>query len=70
MEFSVFMLWQHGTIQTGITWKHSLVIYSTQFTGGVLLKKPKYSEVMLNIFEFLQVWEIAESWLVYANKLS
>ena len=25
---------------------------------------------MLNIFEFLRVWENVESWLVYANKLS
>ena len=24
---------------------------------------------MLNIFEFLRVWENVESWLVYANKL-
>ena len=23
---------------------------------------------MLNIFEFSRVWEIIESWLVYANK--
>ena len=35
---------------------------------GVLLKKPKYFEVMLNISEFSRVWEIVESWLVYAIK--
>ena len=41
----------------------------TQLTGGLLLKKLKHFEVMLNIFEFLRVWEKVESWLVYANKL-
>ena len=46
----------------------SLVICGTQFAGGLLLKKLKYSEVMLNIFEFSRVWENVESWLVYANK--
>ena len=40
-----------------------------QLAGGVLLKKLKYFEVMLNIFEFSPVWENVESWLVYANKL-
>ena len=34
-----------------------------------IVKKAKNFEVMLNIFEFLQVWENVESWLVYANKL-
>ena len=32
-------------------------------------KKLWYFEVMLNLFEFSQVWENVESWLVYANKL-
>ena len=41
----------------------------TQSAGGLLLKKLKYFEVALNIFEFLQLWENVESWLVYANKL-
>ena len=27
-------------------------------------------EVLLNIFEFSRLWEIAESWLVYTNKFS
>ena len=36
--------------------------------GGLSLKMPKYSEVMLNIFEFFHVKEIVESWLVYVNK--
>ena len=35
---------------------------------GLFLKKPKYIEVMLNISEFSRVWEIVESWLVYAIK--
>ena len=36
---------------------------------GFIVKKDKYFEVMLNIFEFSWVWENIESWLVYANKL-
>ena len=40
-----------------------------QLVGGLLLKKLKYFEVILNIFEFSRVWENVESWLVYANKL-
>ena len=42
---------------------------ATQLSGGLLLKKLKYFEVMVNIFEFSWVWEKVESWLVYANKL-
>ena len=42
---------------------------ATQLAGGSLLEKLKYFEVMLNIFEFLPVWENIETWLVYANKL-
>ena len=38
--------------------------------GVVLLKKLKYFEVMWNIFEFSRVWEMVESWLVYANEFS
>ena len=34
-----------------------------------IVKKLKYFEVMLNIFEFSRAWENVESWLVYANKL-
>ena len=33
-----------------------------------LLKKLKYFEAMLNIFEFSQMWENVESWLLYAIK--
>ena len=46
-----------------------LVICATQFAGGLLLKKPKYFEVMFNILEFSRVWEIVGSWLVYTNKI-
>ena len=46
-----------------------LFICATQPAGGLLLKKPKHFEVMLNIFEFSRVWENIESWLVYTNKL-
>ena len=35
----------------------------------IVKKKLKYFEVMLNIFEFLWVWENVKSWLVYANNL-
>ena len=35
----------------------------------LIVKTLKYFEVMLNIFEFLRVWENGKSWLVYANKL-
>ena len=33
--------------------------------GGLLLKKLKYFEIILNIS---RVWQNIESWLVYANK--
>ena len=31
--------------------------------GGLLLKKLKYFEAMLNIFELLWMWENEESWI-------
>ena len=34
---------------------------ATQLAGGLLLKKLKYFEVMLNIFEFSRVSENVES---------
>ena len=37
--------------------------------SALLLKKLKYVEAMLNIFEFSRVWKNVKSWLVYANKL-
>ena len=37
------------------------MICATQFTGGLLLKKLKYFEVMPNIFEFSRVLENIES---------
>ena len=48
--------------------RKSLVICATQLAGCLLLKKLKHFEVMLNIFEFSQVWQNVESWLVYANR--
>ena len=46
----------HETIiRTGITCKKILVICATQLAGGLLLKKLKYPEVILNIFEFSRV---------------
>ena len=35
-----------------------------------IVKKVKHFEIMLNIFEFLRMWENLESWLAYANKFS
>ena len=64
----------HGNIvRTGIAcyknllWK-SLVKFATQLAGGLLLKKLKYFEVMLNIFEFSRMWKNVESWLLDENK--
>ena len=34
-----------------------------------IVKKLKYFEVMLNIFEFSRLWENLESSFVYANKI-
>ena len=39
-----------------------------QIADVLLLKMLKYFEVMLNIFEFSDVEEIIESWLVCVNK--
>ena len=47
---------EHGTvIRTGITCRKSHVICATQLAGDALLKKLKYFEVILNIFEFSRV---------------
>ena len=43
---------------------------ATQLPGGMFLKNLKYFETILNIFEFSHVWEIAESWFVFASELS
>ena len=64
---------KHGAIiRRGITCK-KIPSYmrdsACRWFRGLLLKKLKYFEVMLNIFEFLRVWENVESWLVFANKL-
>ena len=41
--------------------RKSLVICATPLAGGLLLKMLIYFEVLLNIFEFSHVKEIAES---------
>ena len=38
------------------------------FRWFIVLKKLKYFEVMLNIFELLQEWENVETWLVNFRK--
>ena len=48
--------------------RKSLVICATQLAGGLLLKKLKYFEFILNIFVFSRVWENVEPWIVSANK--
>ena len=68
--FSCSQIYQylHETIiRTGITCK-KIPCYMRD-SACKWLKKLKYFKVMLNIFEFLLVWENVESWLVYANKL-
>ena len=63
---SILYTYIHGTIlQTGITWK-KIPCY---IRNSAFLRKLKYFEVILKIFEFSQVWENVKYWLVYANKL-
>ena len=45
-----------------------LGICVSQLPGGLFLKILKYFQVMLNIFEFSHMKEIAESWFVSADK--
>ena len=60
----------HGTIVwTGIICKKIPCYLGDSACGWFIVKKVKYFEVTLNIFEFSRVWENVESWLVYANKL-
>ena len=49
-------------------YENPFVICTAQLADGLLLKKLKYFEVLLNIFEFYGVWENVKFWLVYANK--
>ena len=55
------ILIQGTIIRTGITCKKIRVICATQLAGGLLLKKLKYFEVVLNISEFSRVGENVES---------
>ena len=41
--------------------RKSLVLCETQLTGSILLKKLKYFDVMLHIFQISYVKEIVES---------
>ena len=55
-------LLNHGTvIRTGKTYKKIPCYMYTQLAIGLLLKKPEYFEVLLNIFEFSRVRENVES---------
>ena len=53
--------WNYNTIRNNV--RKPLVICKTQLAGGLLFKKLKYFEIMLNTFEFSQVWQNAEPWL-------
>ena len=53
--------------RTGITCNENLVICTTQLAGGASLKMLIDFEVMLSIFKFSGMWEIAEFWLVFVN---
>ena len=57
-------------IRIGKYVRKSLAMCATQLADSVLIKKLKYFEVMLKIVDFSWMWEIVESWLVYANKFS
>ena len=58
--------WNYNTNRNNV--RKSLVICATQLAGGLLLKKLKYFEFILNIFVFSRVWENVEPWIVSANK--
>ena len=57
--------WNYNTNRNNV--RKSLVVCATQLAGGLLLKKLKYFEFMLNIFVFSWVWENIESWMACAN---
>ena len=56
-------------IRTGIRCKKIPCYMCDSACRWFIVKKAKIFEVMLNIFEFLLVWENVESWLVFGNKL-
>ena len=58
--------WNYNTNRNNV--RKSLVVCATQLAGGLLLKKLKYFEFMLNIFVLSRVWENVESWMPSANK--
>ena len=47
-----------------------MIFHNYELAGGLLLKKLKYVEVILNIFEFSPVKEFVETLLAYVNKFS
>ena len=66
----VYFLFEHETvIEQEWHVRKSVVICATQLAVGLLLKKLKYLEGMLNIFEFSRLWQKVEFWLVNVNKL-
>ena len=56
-------------ILTGVTYKKIPGYIHDSACRLCIVKKLKYFEFVLNIFEFLLVWENAKSWLVNASKL-
>ena len=65
------MKFQHGTtVQFGAICKEIFYYICNSAARECIVKKAKYFEVMLNIFEFSWVRETADSPLVYKNKFS
>ena len=70
IRLETFHLIMHGTIiRAGITCKKIPCYMRNSACSWFSVEKAKNFEDMLNIFEFSRMWENAESWLVYANKL-
>ena len=70
-ESTLLFLSSHGpVIRTRIKWKKIPCYMRYSAWRWLIVKKLKYFKFILNIFEFYQLYEIVESWLVYANKFS
>ena len=64
-------LFRHVTIiRIGITWKKIPCYMRDSACRWCIVKKAKIFSSYVKHFEFLTVWEIEESWLVYVNKFS
>ena len=66
---TMFFIKTMYVIVTGVTYKKIPGYIHDSACRLCIVKKLKYFEFVLNIFEFLLVWENAKSWLVNASKL-